>query len=79
MDHVQAPAKPSAAQDMSEAGMLCGYCDLLIHMPFFLWVAVVLLWLLTRLTRLTPILLDYGILCPPFYSAHRSRAPPKLL
>ncbi|MEH0834560.1 DUF2946 domain-containing protein [Pectobacterium cacticida] len=54
----------------------CGYCQLLVHLPFVQLILAVLLWLLLRFIirfRLIP------IVCTPIYRAwspQRARAPP---
>lgn len=54
----------------------CGYCQLLIHLPFILFVLTALLWLMLLCVRLSPPLRT--IFTPIFraWTPQRARAPP---
>ncbi|WKX26737.1 DUF2946 domain-containing protein [Tatumella ptyseos] len=68
-DHTSLPA----------SGMVCGYCELLVHFPFFAWIAAAILWLLSALA-LTPPQLPYRtIVLTPCYPPQLSRGPPRVL
>ncbi|MBT0721991.1 DUF2946 domain-containing protein [Tatumella sp. TA1] len=62
-----------------ESGMLCGYCELLVHFPFFAWIAAAVLWLITALSRFSPYLPYRTIVLLPCYPPRLSRGPPRVL
>lgn len=64
-------------QDHAEMGVVCGYCDLLIHVPLMLWAFVPLLWLVLCLARWLPPLLSKPLLAIHPGFEHRPRGPPK--
>lgn len=66
-----------AGQGMSPMEEIaCGYCQLLIHLPFVQFVLTVMLWLILLCTHLSLPL--PAILAPIFrpWSPQRARAPP---
>ncbi len=71
-------SSPSTTSKHSDPGVLCGYCDFLIHVPFFLWDALVILWLLGKIVGQPPLTPYRGIVHSVCYSAYRSRGPPRL-
>ena len=66
-DHIVLPA----------SGMLCGYCELLAHFPFFAWIAAAILWLLSALSLTPPPLPYRTIVLTPCYLPQLSRGPPR--
>ncbi|NDJ56946.1 DUF2946 domain-containing protein [Enterobacteriaceae bacterium 4M9] len=54
----------------------CGYCQLLINLPFVLFIFAALLWLLLRIVHQSPVI---ALNCSPVYRTwppQRARAPP---
>lgn len=54
----------------------CGYCQLLINLPFILLIFAALLWLLLRLVQRSPVI---ALNCSPVFRTclvQRARAPP---
>ena len=72
MEHQMRSGK--AMSPMEE--IACGYCQLLIHLPFVEFLLTVLLWLMLLCTRRAPVL---QIIFTPIFRAwapQRARAPP---
>lgn len=60
----------------SDSGMVCGYCDLLIHVPLMVWIFIPFIWLTLIISRAPPIA---DITPPPVprdTRTHPPRAPP---
>ncbi|MBS0848165.1 DUF2946 domain-containing protein [Citrobacter sp. JGM124] len=58
--------------------MACGYCQLLIHLPFILFTLAFLLWLLLHFViRLVPVALFFTPLFRP-WNPQLARAPPSV-
>lgn len=56
--------------------LACGYCELLVHFPFMIWVLIPLIWLLCTSTRAPPVRLIVSFF--PFFlpGTCLPRAPP---
>ncbi|MBT0724869.1 DUF2946 domain-containing protein [Rosenbergiella sp. S61] len=72
-------AKKSDQTQFPASGMLCGYCELLVHFPFFVWIAAAILWLITALSRTPPLLPYRTIILTPCYPPQLSRGPPQVI
>ena len=73
------PMQKSEKPTTTDTGMLCGYCELLVHFPFFLWIAAAILWLISALSRAAPCLPYQTILLVPCYQPQLSRGPPRVI
>ncbi len=76
---VNTPLKHSLMPDPSMSPMeeiACGYCQLLINLPFILFIFAALLWLLLRLVRRSPVIALNCSLPLRTWLPPRARAPP---
>lgn len=73
------PTEQGEHYPMMHKGLACGYCDLLIHVPFLSWLGVALLWLLCFSRWVKAWLADptttYSFHC----CSYHSRAPPPII
>lgn len=71
----------SAAHDhaamMQAEGFACGYCELLVHVPFIVGVFIPMVWLMDLLARAPPLPRILPPHCPPLDTTHLPRAPPR--
>ncbi|MBT0727476.1 DUF2946 domain-containing protein [Rosenbergiella australiborealis] len=77
MMHHMTPQKKGEHSSV-ESGLLCGYCELLIHFPFLVSLAAAILWFITALSRVTPRIPYQTIILIPFYPPQLSRGPPSV-
>ncbi|WP_241607331.1 DUF2946 domain-containing protein [Rosenbergiella epipactidis] len=76
MSHSMSAEKSDHAA-LPASGMVCGYCELLVHFPFFAWIAAAILWLLSALSLTPPSLPYRTIILTPCYPPQLSRGPPR--
>ncbi|MFT8210343.1 MAG: DUF2946 family protein [Symbiopectobacterium sp.] len=60
---------------MQEEGFACGYCELLVHVPF---IVGIFMWLMVLLARAPPLPRVLPPLCPQLDATHLPRVPPRL-
>lgn len=65
-----------AMGDHSMMMSACGYCDLLVHIPFMLWVFIPFIWLMCLISRAPPTPDTFCPLLPRHKRVYRQRAPP---
>lgn len=56
--------------------LACGYCELLVHFPFMIWVLIPLIWLLCTSTRAPPVRLIVSFFATFLPGSCLPRAPP---
>ncbi|MCW2476758.1 DUF2946 domain-containing protein [Candidatus Symbiopectobacterium sp. NZEC151] len=76
--HSTAPAAHDHAAMMQQQGFACGYCELLVHVPFVVGLFIPMVWLTVLLARAPPLPRVLPPRCPPLDTTHLPRAPPRL-
>lgn len=76
--HSATSAAHHHAAMMQEEGFACGYCELLVHVPFIVGIFIPMVWLMVLLARAPPLSRVLPPQCPPLYAKHLPRAPPRL-
>lgn len=71
-------AEKSDHRSLPASGMVCGYCELLVHFPFFAWIAAAILLLISALSRTPPQLPYRTIILTACYPPQLSRGPPRV-
>lgn len=74
MDH--SSSQPAAGGMATMDDLACGYCELLVHFPFMIWVLIPLLWLLCTSTRAPPVRLVVSFFATFLPGCCLPRAPP---
>ncbi|MFG1172912.1 DUF2946 domain-containing protein [Erwiniaceae bacterium CAU 1747] len=69
-------SQPDMNGSPTMSDLACGYCDLLVHFPFMIWVLVPLIWLLCTATRAPPVRLIVLFFATFLPGTHLPRAPP---
>ncbi|MGX8941057.1 DUF2946 family protein [Symbiopectobacterium sp. Eva_TO] len=76
--HSATPAAHHHAAMMQEEGFACGYCELLVHVPFIIGIFIPMVWLMVLLARAPPLPRVLPPYCPPLDATNLPRAPPRL-
>lgn len=76
--HSATHAAHDHAAMMQEEGFACGYCELLVHVPFIVGIFTPTVWLTVLLARAPPLPHIIPPRCSQLDTPYRPRAPPRL-